>query len=119
MTFRATYMPSSQNPPHGKGGFDTEEDAWEWVLQNRMCSDCKEELAAYDRGERDDEENGKFVSAFPPCSCEWLVFDEDKDAEEEYHKNGLETIMPLYAYIVWHKKCLELEDEQRPIHPET
>jgi hypothetical protein len=77
MTFKALYLPLSRNPPEDKGGFETEEAAWEWVFDNCMCKDCKDELKAYRNGVKSDEENGYFVSSFPACACEWFVEDED------------------------------------------
>lgn len=92
MTWKAIYMPSSQNPPPSKGGFQTEEEAWKWIEDNWICKDCRKEIAAFDRGEEDDPDNGKFVSAFPPCMCEWHVYDEEEEIKEvfkEYYSDEL------------------------------
>lgn len=113
MTFRAVYLPQSNNPPVGKGGFKNSDAAWEWILENRICSECKKEYDNFKNGVEEDYEKGIFSSAMPACACEWLVYDEDEEAEEEWNKNGGETIMSLDAYKYWYKRQLELEDERK------
>ena len=80
MAFKAIYLPMSDNPPDDKGGFLTENAAWDWVRTNHMCSTCKKEYQNYLNNVEENEDAGIFVSAFPACSTEWMVIDEeDKD----------------------------------------
>ena len=53
-------------------GFDSKEEAWEYVF-SRMCDLCVEERNRALLGLEDDEENGIFASLYPGCTCEWEV----------------------------------------------
>ena len=76
--YTALYLPSSSigyNPT--KGGFSTEDSAWDYVFDN-MCKDCKEEREKALKGEMgkviiDDKEEEMEYSTHPACACEWMV----------------------------------------------
>lgn len=82
MTYKAIYMPASKNPPKDKGGFQTSEEAWKWVEENKICDLCKEEIRGYRLGLPEDYDKGIIYSDFPACMCEWLVVDENEDTVE-------------------------------------
>lgn len=76
MTFAVYYMPASDNPPPEICGFETEEDAWDYVLNNCMCDSCKREYENYLNGVEEDFEKGVFSNSFPACAHEWFVGEE-------------------------------------------
>jgi len=45
-----------------KKGFDSNNEAWDWIMNNVLCESCKE---LYDKGE------------IEMCSAEWTVDEED------------------------------------------
>lgn len=63
----AAYLPSSQNENPSKDGFATEDEAWEYVF-SQMCTGCQAERTASLADPLNEE-----ISAWPACSCEWLV----------------------------------------------
>jgi len=63
-TYIAAYLPAL---PEGvedpsKGGFETEDDAWDWILENGQCDRCK---LMYKK------------EGFSPCEAEWTIFEEE------------------------------------------
>lgn len=72
--FTALYMPGTDRNDPSRGGFETEDAAWEWVY-GRMCLACKEERRLALAGEKLHAHDGNDYecSEHPPCACEWEV----------------------------------------------
>lgn len=96
--FTALYLPELtegyEDP--SRSGFQSREKAWEYIFQ-AMCNICKEERERSLRGEESNEEEGIFVSAYPPCTCEWVIVETNKlvecdDLEEVFIASGFERI---------------------------
>lgn len=74
----AMYLPASEGGNPSVSGFDSEEDAWNWIFDNGMCKGCREErrrwlmgMAQPESGTGADWTPGD--SEFPACSYEWDV----------------------------------------------
>lgn len=70
MLFSAIYLParSEGTPDPSRGGFESEDAAWEFVFTNHMCRRCVESRRRAIAGT-----GGEFDSEYPACSAEWLV----------------------------------------------
>lgn len=74
----AVYLPAlpDESKRPDMHGFDSKEDAWEYIY-SRMCDLCVEERNRALLGMEDDEENGIFASFRPGCACEWEAIPTD------------------------------------------
>lgn len=86
--FVALYMPAMPpgRKPKSRKGFETEDAAWSYALQN-MCLSCIEErLCAITKQPyrySDDSEWDHDPDLWPACSCEWEVLDYENFLIEE------------------------------------
>lgn len=79
MTYKACYLPSSDDPPGDICGFETPDDAWDYILKHHLCSACETEYRNYLDCVEEDWENGVFASPSPACIYEWIVVLENNE----------------------------------------
>ena len=67
MSYEALYLPHTDSADPTKGGFKTQEEAWEYV-ESQRCDMCLKEIEEYG-----DE-------ALISCDAEWGVYEEEANA---------------------------------------
>lgn len=67
--YKAYYMPYTERDDPSKGGFNTEDEAWDYVIEHGLCQDCYNEYKK--------EQEDKNYDGYIPCLAEWCV-DEEK-----------------------------------------